>query len=345
MKTTTATILAASLFYPMIAIAQDAAMSVTDENYAFVMSDLAMQAEYQQGASNTSWHHHRSPIALDAQPAPMMNRDTLYSFSVIDGGADVTITLPETNGRYQSLHVWNHDHVTYKVFYGAGSHVVPAEFSTDFFVANVRTQIDSKSADDVVEANGLQDSLSVEFPEGYEPKEFQPTKWNMDEFEKIHPKYVAIAEEEGVTGTMGWVDNEVSLEDRNRGVSIALGLLPDSEAVYLTAKYTAQAGETLKATYAIPEQVDPELGFYSITIYGDDQYLKTDQGSTISNTEIVLNDDGKSFDIYYVPEAEFGQNTNELIIPTEEFWINFRIYLPAESVQNGEFVLPVPASN
>ncbi len=78
-------------------------------------------------------------------------------------------------------------------------------------------------------------------------------------------------------------------------------------------------------------------------MYGDDQYLHTDKGSTINNSEIKLNPDGKSFDVYYVSEEAFGKNANELIVPTETFNITLRVYLPAESVQNGEYKLPVPA--
>jgi hypothetical protein len=325
-----------------IKVVGESVNSVTKENYALAMTDMGMQKEFSKGANNTNWHHHRKAIALDSQPAPMMNRDTLYSFSVLDGGGDVAITLPETDGRYMSLHVWNHNHVTYKTFYGPGRYVIPASVSSDYFNANVRTQIDSADSEDVKKANGYQDQLKIEFLNGYEAKPFQATNWNMDEFKKIHAHYVAIAREEGVTGTMGTLDNEVSIEDRNRGVSIALGLLPDNDAVYLTAQYVKKKGKTLKATYPVPEQVDPQLGFYSITIYGDDQYLHTDKGSHISNTEIELNPDGKSFDVYYVSEEDHGKNANELVVPTETFWINMRIYLPGSSVKSGKYILPEP---
>ncbi len=318
-------------------------ISVTKENYARVMVDFAMQREFPQGANNTSWHHHRKPMELDKQPAPMMNKDTLYSFSVIDGGGDVAITLPETDGRYQSLHLWSDDHITYNVYYGAGRYVIPASITSNFFVANVRTQINPKDPEDVKKANSYQDQLKVEFLNGYEPKPYEATKWNMEDFNKLHKHYVAIAQKDGVTGTMGTPDNPVSLEDRNRGVSTAIGLLPDTDAVYLTGKYQLKEGQTLKATYPVPGLKDSKLGFYSITMYGDDQYLHTDEGSTISNSEIKLNPDGKSFDVYYVSEEAFGKNANELIVPTETFNITLRIYLPDQSVQNGEYKLPVPA--
>lgn len=319
---------------------EETKVSVTKENYAFAMADMAMQREYLQGADNTNWHHHYAIMELDKQPAPMMNRDTKYSFSIVDGGGDVAITLPETDGRYQSLHVWNHDHVTYKVFYGPGRYIIPADKSSDFFVANVRTQVNPKDPEDVKKSSQYQDMLKVEFLNGYQPKSFKATNWNMEEFEKIHQHYVDIAQKEGIQGTMGTIDNPVSLEDRNRGVSIGTGLLPDKDAVYLAAKYDVVKGNKYQATYEIPELANPVLGFYSITIYGDDQYLKTDEGSTISNRDIKLNPDGETFTINYVSKEDFGKNDNELLIPSETFWINFRVYMPGESVVNGAYILP-----
>lgn len=325
---------------PSALVAQDS-VPVTDENFAYAMTDLAMQKEFVQGADNT-WNHHRKPMPLDEQPAPLMNRDTLYSFAILDGNGDVAITLPENDGRYMSLHVMNHDHVTNKVFYGPGRYILPADETSNFYYANVRMQLDASDPADVEKVNEYQDQLKVEHLNGYQPKSFQVTNWNMEDFEKVRSKYVALAQKEGVTGTMGTVENPVSLEARNRGVAIATGLLPDKDATYLTAKHQAEMGKTYKATFAVPEMANPELGFFSLTIYGDDQYLKTDEGSILNNKIIELNSDGRTFDIWFVPESEFGQgkHENEVIVPTAPFWTCFRIYMPGENVLDGDYALP-----
>jgi len=323
------------------ASAQDGSVTVTKQNFARAMTDLAMQKEVEQGATN-AWHHHRKTMALSEQPAPLMNKDTVYSFAVLDGGGDVAITLPANDGRYMSLHVMNHDHVTYKVFYGPGRYVIPASKTTDFFYANVRMQINDKDPEDVKKVNEYQDQLKIEYLNGYTPKSFKVTNWDMKSFKKVRDGYVAQAQKQGVKGTMGTLDHPVSQEARNRGVSIATGLLPDKDAVYLTDKHDVQMGKTYKATYRVPDQVDPKLGFYSVTVYGDDQYLKTEKGSTISNSELKLNADGKSFDIYFVPENEFGKSghANELIIPTAPFWTALRVYMPGDSVVKGKYKTP-----
>lgn len=190
------------------AAAQDRPVSVTKQNFARAMTDLAMQKEVEQGG-NLAWHHHRKTMALSEQPAPLMNRDTVYSFAVLDGGGDVAITLPQNDGRYMSLHVMNHDHVTYKVFYGPGRHVIPASKSSDYFYANVRMQINDKDPADVDKVNHYQDELKIEYLNGYQPKPFKVTNWDMKSFDKVRSEYVALAQKEGVTGTMGTEEHPV----------------------------------------------------------------------------------------------------------------------------------------
>src|SRR5262249_46359629 len=150
------------------------------------------------------------------------------------------------------LHVMNHDHVTYKVFYGPGRYVLPASKTSDFFYANVRMQINDKDLEDVKKVNQFQDQLRIEYLKGYQPKPFKVTNWDMKSFEKVRDVYVAQAQKQGVTGTMGTEDHPVSLEARNRGVAIATGLLPDKDAVYLTDKHEVEKGKTYKATYRVP---------------------------------------------------------------------------------------------
>lgn len=338
LKKVTAIVLLSFLSFSTLA---SKTVSVTDENFAYAMNDLAMQKEFALGADNT-WYHHRKPMPLNEQPAPLMNRDTLYSFAILDGRGDVKITLPENDGRYMSLHIMNHNHVTNRVLYGPGTYIIPADETSDFYFANVRMQLDASDTADVAKVNDYQDQLKVSHINGYKPESFQVTNWNMKEFNNVRNKYVELAQTEGVTGTMGTVENPVSLEARNRGVAIATGLLPTKDAVYFTAKHDVKENKAYKATYKVPEMSDPKLGFFSITIYGDDQFLKTDQGSILTNKSIKLNADNKTFDVWFVPESEFGQGKyeNEVIIPTAPFWSCFRVYMPGKSIISGEYVLP-----
>ncbi len=329
--------LALCLAHTTISIAATDPIIVTEENYAFAMLDHAMQVEVSNGAAN-DWHHHRSPMTLDKQPAPQMNRDTLYSFAIVDARSDFSITLPKTDGRYQSIHVMEHDHTTSGVLYGAGEHIIKGA-TTDYLVINVRTQINPNDPADIALANQYQDKLILDF-KGADIKPFKFSNWDKESFNKLHEKYVKIATEEGVNHTMG-ARGEFSDYDVNRGASTTTGLLPDADAVYEMDKYTLNTKNCYQATYDVPGQVDANLGFFSATIYGDDQYLHNEAGSSLSNQELAFNQDG-TFTIYYGNATSCGDVDNLLIVPTNDVYLNMRVYLPDTSVQAGEYKLPVP---
>ena len=67
-----------------------------------------------------------------------MNRDTLYSFAVVDLSAGATLTLPEAGERYLSVMVVNEDHYIDQVFHDAGQYELAVEES-DVSTASSRT--------------------------------------------------------------------------------------------------------------------------------------------------------------------------------------------------------------
>lgn len=314
---------------------------VTEDDFAYAVLDLAMEQEAKQGAIN-AFNHHRKPMELDKQPAVLMNRDTLYSFAIVDASHGVTIHVPEGDGRYVSTHFMEHDHTTKDVKYGGGEYVIEPGSTTDFLVVNIRTQVNPHDPDDVAKANAIQDQFKIIFPEGYTPKEFKVTDWNMDDLNALKAKYVKLADEQGLSGTMA-ARGAVSLEKRNIGAGVATGLLPDTAAWYSFKTYEVDKSTCYTATYDVPEMADPELGFYSMTIYGDDLYLHTEDGSSIANEEIVPNADGETFDLYFGSnETCPAEAKNILVAPTDNWTLAFRVYFPGEAVQNGDFTLPDP---
>jgi len=314
---------------------------VTEDDFAYAVLDLAMEEEAKQGAIN-AFHHHRKPMELDKQPAVLMNRDTLYSFAIVDASHGLTVHVPEGDGRYVSAHFMEHDHTTNRVEYGGGDYVVEPNSTTEFLVVNIRTQVNPHDPEDVAAANAIQDQYKLIFPDGYEPKKFKVTDWNMEELNALKEKYVKIADKRGISKTMG-PRGAYPTEDRNIGAAVATGLLPDKDAWYSFDTYDVDKSECYTATYDIPGMADPKLGFYSMTIYGDDLYLHTEEGSSIANDEIVPNDDGKTFDLYFGSKETCPAGVQNLLTaPTDNWTLAFRVYFPDESVQGGDYTLPKP---
>ena len=82
---------------------------VNVSNFVRAESDVAIKKVYDLAGLNT-WIHNRAPTPIDQQTVIRMNRDTLYSGAVLDLSRPATVIMPETNGRYQSLHVISQDH-------------------------------------------------------------------------------------------------------------------------------------------------------------------------------------------------------------------------------------------
>lgn len=314
---------------------------VTKHNYAFASLDVAMQREVALGATNT-FYHHRKPMELDKQPAVLMNRDTLYSFAVIDASHGATVSVPEGDGRYFSIHIMQHDHVTDNVYYGKGDYVIDPKTVTDFLVVNIRTQVNPNDPADIAKANAQQDQYRITFPDGYTPRPFKVIDWNEDELKALTEHYVEIGDTRGMSKTMG-ARGTIAQEDINVGAAAATGLLPDQHAWYAFKTYEVSKGTCYTATYPVPGMADPKLGFYSMTIYGDDLYLHSEEGSSLSNHELELDEGGDTFTLFYgTPETCGSDARNLLLAPTDNWTLAFRVYMPDQAVQDNTYVLPEP---
>ncbi len=87
--------------------------------------------------------HNREPAAIDNQTVIRLNRDTLYSFAVVDISAGATFVLPEHGERYLSAMVVNEHHYINEIFHDAGEHRLTVEqFGTPYVVLAIRTLVD-----------------------------------------------------------------------------------------------------------------------------------------------------------------------------------------------------------
>ena len=135
---------------------------VTVEN--FVRAETArMFTDIMTGAGGINrWGHNRGPTPLDQQTVIRMNRDTLYSFAIVDLAEGAVVTLPDTAERYSSLMVVNEDHYINRIFHEPGDHHLSQdEFDTRYVLLGVRILADPDDPADVAAANALQDQLAI----------------------------------------------------------------------------------------------------------------------------------------------------------------------------------------
>ena len=105
-----------------------------------------------------------------------MNRDTLYSFAVVDISEGATVTLPDAGDRYVSVMVVNQDHYVNEVFHEAGTNDLTVDrFDTPYVALAARILVDASDPADLAAANAIQDGLRIDAASA---RPFEPTDYD-----------------------------------------------------------------------------------------------------------------------------------------------------------------------
>ena len=310
-----------------------AGVPVTPETYIRAESDRQFGNVVRMAGGVNRLFHFRSPTPLDRQNVVRMNRDTLYSMGVVDTSKGATVTVPELpQGRYASVYLVDNDHYCPGVIYESGTHELPRD--TQYLGVGVRIQVfDPRDADELALINQLQDQFVLQAGSSDPLPDF---KWDVDslkaltaEYEKLSASYSSW---KGMMGPRGKVDEGT----RHIAAAAAWGLFPEWDATYLNYSGGHDPRICHKATYPVPENG----AFWSITVYGSDGYMKSDD-NIVNSSNASINADG-TFTVYFGPEAACGAVPNRLDV--SEGW-NFlmRVYRPGPSVLEGRYTLPAAA--
>lgn len=307
-----------------------AQQTVTPETFIRAETDRMFRDIAALAGGVNQFHIIRSPTPLDMQTVIRMNRDTLYSASVIDVTGGATITFPEIpDGRYASILIIDNDHYAPVVFYDPGVHEIPAD--TDHMFAAIRIQLyDPNDVEEVALVNALQDRFVVTAANA---TPLPPFDWDSASLDALRAEYelaaAGLPNFNGMMGPRGQVDETT----RHIAAAAAWGLFPEWDATYLNFFPGLGTDQCFTATYDVPENG----AFWSITMYGATGFIES-EASIVNSSNVTLNDDG-TFTAFFGSEALCGDVPNRLDTP--EGW-NFmmRIYLPGPSVLDGSYVLP-----
>jgi len=305
---------------------------VTPENYIRAETDFAF-AGFQENAGNriNQFYYITEPTPLDQQPVVRMNRDTLYAAAVVDTRGGATVTIPEfPDDRYFSLLLIDNDHYAPAVFYQSGTHEIPDD--TRYVTVVQRIQLmDPADPDDLAVVNRLQQEFTINAASS---ELFPAPNWDMESMLALRSEYELEFQkfdqyEPDWMGPRG----EVNEQTRHIAAAGAWGLFPEKDAVYINYSGPPDAEQCYVATYEVPDND----AFWSITVYGEDGFMKSDD-NIVNDRNVVLNDDG-NFTVYFGSLENCGDQPNRVDITTG--W-NFlmRVYRPGPSVLNREYVLP-----
>jgi hypothetical protein len=85
-------------------------VAVTVDNFVRAESNRMLSNLMADAGGINRWQHNRVPTPLDHQTVVRMNRDTLYSYAVVDLAEGAVVTVPDSGDRYATLMVVNQDH-------------------------------------------------------------------------------------------------------------------------------------------------------------------------------------------------------------------------------------------
>jgi hypothetical protein len=279
------------------------------------------------------WTHVRRPTAIDAQTVIRMNRDTLYSFAIVDASGGATVTLPEAGERYLSLMIIDEDHYVSDIIHEPGSHRLEPVSSDSQHVALVaRTLVDPSDPADVAAVNALQDQLGLETG-GSAP--FEHLDYDTDSMDATRRALVQLAGGiEGFDRTFGQRD-EVDEVRHLLGTAAGWGGLPEREAFYLNH------GPGLAVQdYDLRVADVPVDAFWSISMYNRDGFFeKNDFDAYSVNDVTAVKDDDGAITVRFGVEPSGAAN----FLPITDGW-NYivRLYRPRPEILDGSWTFPTP---
>ena len=304
---------------------------VNVDNFARAETDRMMHDLQRDAGGVNRFLHNRAPADVSKQTVIRLNRDTLYSFAVVDISAGATLTLPDAAGRYLSAMVVNQDHYIDAIFHDAGEYELTVEqFGTPYVVVAVRTLVDPADADDIAAVARLQDQLALE---ARSARPFELPDYDQTSLDETRSALLALARNLTGFDRMFGARDEVDPVRHLIGTAAGWGGLPSSEASYIgvdprlpVAQYELTVGDV------------PVDGFWSISVYNAQGFFEpNDRGAyTVNNITGVRDDDGS----VTVRFGDWPEGTPNAIPITEGWNYLVRLYRPRAEVLDGSWSFP-----
>jgi hypothetical protein len=216
------------------------------------------------------------------------------------------------------------------VIYGAGIHKLPQD--SKYLGVIMRVQLfDANDPAEIAQVHKLQDQIVITASSA-DP--FPPFKWDIASLKTLTEQYEKEASAlENYNGMQGPRGKLVKEKSRHLAAAAAWGLFPEQDAIYLNYSGGHDDQQCYQATYQVPEND----AFWSITVYGSDGYMKSDN-VVVNSSNVKLNDDG-TFTVRYGWEQACVDVPGRLDV-TEGWNFLMRVYRPGPTVVDGTYKLP-----
>jgi len=313
----------------------------TADGPVLVSADNFIRAESDQYFSNVvkdggfgKFNHIRELTPMDKQLVIRSNRDTLYSAGVFDLDAGpVTISLPDSRGRFMSMQVISEDHYVPAVFYGQGEHTLTRDgIGTRYVMVAIRTLVDPNDDADVDTVHTLQDAVAVKQDS---PGSFEIPDWDPTSHKSVRDALLQLAATLPDSKRMFGTKNDTDPIRHLLGSAAAWGGNPENDAMYFSFTPANNDGATV---YRLCVDQVPVDGFWSVTVYNADGYFTPNPQNAYSLNNITAQRgaDGK----ISIQFGGCGTATTNCLPITPGWNYLIRLYRPQDEILNGEWTFP-----
>lgn len=307
------------------------AIPVTVDNFVRAETNRMLADLSAVAGGVNRWSHNRTMSDIDAQTVVRLNRDTLYSFAVVDLARGAIVGVPDAGDRYLSVMGVNQDHFINRVIHEPGAHELTAEeMGSRYVVLAARVLADPADPDDMAAATAVQDGLTLEAGSADPfvlPDYDEPSLTGVRNALKELGRYST-----DTARTFGTAD-EVDPVRHLIGTAAGWGGLPEREAIYLNVEPNLPVGD-----YRLTVADVPVAGFWSISVYNAAGFFERNDRDAYSLNSITAdkNPDG-SITVHFGGCDDGRANC----LPIMEGW-NYlvRLYRPGSQIVNGTWQFP-----
>ncbi len=303
---------------------------VNVSNFTRAESDIAIKKMYDMVGLST-WMHLRAPTPLDQQKVIRMNRDTLYSSAVLDLSKPATVIMPETNGRYQSLHVISQDHYSFAKAKPGRYELTQENVGSRYAYLIVRTFVDANDPEDIKATNAVQDAIKIE---GGASGPLDIPDWNIEQMMEARGALNTLAKL-GVSN-VGAFGTKEEVDPINHLIFTAAGWggLPNKQTIAELG--SVEKNDGTPHVLNVPKDV-PVRAFWSVIVYDANGFIpENDLGIySYNNVTAQPNEDG-SITIH------FGGDPDQInYLPIAAGWnYAIRMYEPGQEILDGSWTFP-----
>jgi hypothetical protein len=310
---------------------------VTRENFTIAETDKYFTEHASKYVVNTL-NHAREMSSVNNQFVIRENQDTMYSNGLVDVSEGATIINPEWDV-YSSIQVIDENHYTIAVLYpGDTLTITPDMLALGSHVyLNIRTGVRSLDSAGYAEAHQHQDGYIIQANSSkpYVSKGFDPE--TLDSL-----RNVLLGESISVRAWKAFgTKEEVEPQDFLLASAAGWAGLPVKHATYVTdIQPTGDAldGKCSKITLPKPPLKFDEGAFFSITTYGADGYIKT-ENFALNNKQATPNADG-SYTFHF--NCEDAANSIEVV---HNWNMTIRLYMPESTDKILEYIEEIKRSS